>query len=156
MDRANLELARHLADRGRVELVTHRADPELAAHANLTGRRVPRPRGRHLLGEPLLARAGWRAAKVGCRVVVNGGNCRWGDVNWVHCVHAAFRPTAPDGRVRRLKARWHHGRACRTEREALLAARIVVCNSRKTAAEVVTRIGVSPDRVQVVYLGIEV
>jgi glycosyltransferase involved in cell wall biosynthesis len=155
MDRANLELARYLADRGRVSVVTHRADSDLAAHPNVTVRRVPRPLGRHLLGEPLLARAGWRAAKSGGRVVVNGGNCRWGDVNWVHCVHAAFPPTAPDGWVRRLKARWHHSRACRTEREALLAARIVVCNSRKTAADVVNRIGVPADRVRVVYLGVE-
>ena len=24
------------------------------------------------------------------RVVVNGGNCAWPDINWVHAVHAAW------------------------------------------------------------------
>ena len=35
-------------------------------------------------------------------------------------------------------------------------ARVVVCNSRRTAADVVNRVGVEPDRVRVVYLGVDV
>jgi glycosyltransferase involved in cell wall biosynthesis len=155
MDRANLELARYLADRGQVTLVAHRVDADLAAHPNVAVRRAARPFGRHILGEPFLARAGRRAARSAGRAVVNGGNCRWGDVNWVHCVHAAFPPTSASGPVRRLKARWDHARARRAEQRALLEARLVICNSHKTATDVVDRIGVRPDRVRVVYLGVE-
>jgi glycosyltransferase involved in cell wall biosynthesis len=156
MDRANLALAHHLAGRGPVHLVTHRAWDDLAAHPNVTVHRVARPLGRHLLGGPLLARAGrrWanRLTRDGFRVVVNGGNCRWPDVNWVHCVHAAYPAAAAGGPLRRLKTRLHHALARRTERAAIRAARVVVCNSRRTARDVTELLGVDPDRVRVVYL----
>ena len=51
-----------------------------------------------MLGDPLLDRAGRavarRLAGEGARVVVNGGNCRWFDVTWVHYCHAAYAPAA--------------------------------------------------------------
>jgi glycosyltransferase involved in cell wall biosynthesis len=156
MDRANLALARHLAGRGPVHLVTHRAWDDVTAHPNVTVHRVARPFGRHMLGGPLLARAGrrWarRLAADGFRVVVNGGNCLWPDVNWVHYVHAAYPDPAPAGWARRLKARLATARALRTERAAIGAARVVICNSRRTARDVTDLLGVSPDRVRVVYL----
>lgn len=156
MDRANLALARHLAGRGPVHLVTHRAWDDLTAHPNVTVHRVARPFGRHLLGGPFLARAGrqWarRLARDGFRVVVNGGNCLWPDVNWVHYVHAAYPDLAPAGWARRVKARLGTAHAMRTERAALAAARVVVCNSHRTARDVTDLLGVSPDRVRVVYL----
>ena len=159
MDRANMALARYLADRGPVHLVTHRAWDDLAAHPNVVVHRVPRPFGRHMLGEPLLGWAGqrWarRLARLGFRVVVNGGNCQWPDVNWVHCVHAAFPAPATGGLARRAKTRALHTLNRRDERSAIRAARVVVCNSRRTAADVVNRLGVEPDRVRVVYLGID-
>src|SRR5207253_6590904 len=37
------------------------------------------------------------------RVLVNGGNCRWGDINWVHYVHASYRAPAAGGALRVLK-----------------------------------------------------
>ena len=43
--------------------------------------------------------------------------------------------------------------AGRAERQALRIARVVVCNSRRTARDVVERLRVDPDRVKVVYLG---
>ena len=46
----------------------------------------------------------------GARVVVNGGNCRWGDVNWVHHINVLDRPKPGRGVVRRLKA-WYDFRA---------------------------------------------
>src|SRR4051812_46729055 len=98
MDRANHALASYLARRegNEVHLVTHRAWPDLTAFPNVRLHRVARPFGKHMLGLPLLARAGMRRARrlagLGGRVVVNGGNCAWGDVNWVHYVHAAWRP----------------------------------------------------------------
>jgi glycosyltransferase involved in cell wall biosynthesis len=159
MDRANLALARHLADRGPVHLVTHRAWDDLAAHPNVIVHRVPRPLGRHLLGGPFLARAGrrWaeRLTRRGFRVVVNGGNCRWLDVNWVHYVHAAFPPRSSGSRVRRAAARLRHALSSADERAALRSARVAVCNSRRTARDVTDLLGLPAARVRVVYLGVD-
>jgi len=159
MDRANRELARFLAADAPVHLVAHRVDPELAAHPNVTVHIVPRPFGKHLLGQPLLARSGrqWaaRLAREGFRVVVNGGNCPWPDVNWVHCVHAAYPAPKSGGVVRRLKQEFVHSRDRRAERRAIRSARLVLCNSRRTADDVVERLGVRAERVRVVYFGCE-
>jgi len=159
MDRANLALAQFLAGRGPVHLVTHRAWDDLAAHPNVVVHRVPRPFGRHLLGEPLLGWAGlqWarRLARDGFRVVVNGGNCLWPDVNWVHCVHDAYPAPVTGGLARRTKTRALHALNRKDERSAIRAARVVVCNSQRTASDVVNRLGVEPDRVRVVYLGVD-
>jgi glycosyltransferase involved in cell wall biosynthesis len=150
MDRANLALADHLAARGPVHLVAHRVADPLAAHPNVTVHRVPRPFGKHFLGERLLARAGPRVAGrvAGARVVANGGNCRWPDVNWVHCVHAAYPAMTSSA-----WGRFVHAVHRREERPAIRAARVVVCNSRRTARDVVELLGVPADRVKVVYLG---
>src|SRR5262249_8967970 len=110
MDRANHALAGYLARRegAEVHLVTHRAWDDLVALPGVRVHRVARPAGSHLLGMPLLARAGrrWarRLAAEGARVVVNGGNCAWGDINWVHYVHAAWVPRQGGGLVRRGQA----------------------------------------------------
>src|SRR5438067_10312312 len=95
MDRANYELAWHLAqNRGdEVHLVAHAVASPLAEHRNVIWHRVPRPFSSHAFGAPLLQREGLRWAKIltrqGARVIVNGGNCPWDDLNWVHAVHAA-------------------------------------------------------------------
>jgi glycosyltransferase involved in cell wall biosynthesis len=157
MDRANLELARFLAAERPVHLVTHRADDDVAKLPNVTVHRVPRPFGKHVLGQPLLALAGrqWaaRLAREGYRVVVNGGNCRWPDANWVHYVHAAAPPRDAPGVLRRIHAPIDRLITRRAERRALRIARLAVCNSRRTARDVIERVGVCPSRVKVVYLG---
>jgi glycosyltransferase involved in cell wall biosynthesis len=156
MDAANWGLARYLGRTARVDLVTHRAWPDLADLPGVTVRRVWRPLGRHLLGEPLLDWAGrrWaRRAGAEARVVVNGGNCRWFDVTWVHYVHAAHDPGRPAGLLRRAKAAVHRSRSLARERLVLSRSRVVVCNSRLTARHVVERVGVPADRVRVVYYG---
>src|SRR6202158_6597172 len=62
MDAANHALARYLGHRrSEVHLVTHRAWPHLVALPTMTVHRVWRPFNRHLLGGPLLSRAGHRA-----------------------------------------------------------------------------------------------
>lgn len=159
MDRANLELAKFLAAEAPVHLVTHRAAEELVSEPNITVHRVPRPFGKHLLGQPLLALAGRRwAARLtgdGSRVVVNGGNCRWPDANWIHCVHAAYSPHAAGGFSRRAKAHSVHRLNRRTERRAIRIARVVICNSRRTARDAVELLGVKPDLAKVVYLGVD-
>ncbi len=96
MDAANYALARYLATRGEVHLVTHRAWPDLATSAAVTVHRVWRPANRHALGAALLGPTGRRVARSlqarHVHTVVNGGNCRVADVNWVHYLHAAFDP----------------------------------------------------------------
>ena len=162
MDMANYALARHLAARPGTEavhLVTHRAWPDLAALPAVRVHRVARPGGRHLLGMPLLARAGraWarRLAPGGARVVVNGGNCAWGDVNWVHYVHAAWRPPAEGSAARRLTAAAARRYFLRTERARVPRAARVVANSARTRADLVAHLGVPAGRIRVAYYGTE-
>jgi glycosyltransferase involved in cell wall biosynthesis len=161
MDCANYALARHLAGREghEVHLVTHRAWDDLAGRPNVRVHRVARPRGSHLLGMPLLARAGrhWarRLAPGGTRVVVNGGNCAWDDVNWVHYVHAAWAPGADGGPARWAKAAGAHGYFRATERARVRRARWVVANSERTRAELIGRLGVPAGRVHTVYYGVD-
>jgi glycogen synthase len=87
-------------------------------------------------------------------VVVNGGNCLWPDINWLHAVHAAW-PVRDDGapwwsryRARRLKSA-----AIERERSALQAAEIVIANSEASRRAAIDRIGVARGRAHTVYLG---
>jgi len=103
MDRANYALAHYLARRGHdVHLVAHGVDGNLLAAGRVTFHRVSKLARSYALSAPLLARAGRRvarevAAEADGRVIVNGGNCAWGDVNWVHYVHAAWTPRPAGG-----------------------------------------------------------
>lgn len=158
MDAANHAFAFHLASRGEeVHVVAHRAWPDLLALPSLTWHRAWRPGGKHLLGGPFLARTGqrvWRRLRpLDARAVVNGGNCRMAVANWVHYVHAAYTPETAVGGLHRVKTRWTHQRNLATERSALLAAPLVLCNSQRTARDVVERVGVPDSRVAVVYYG---
>jgi len=161
MDRANAALAAYLLESGvGVHLVGHEIDQRFTGDPRATTRVVPRPRRLPALAERLLARAGRRvAAEVVARqplarVVVNGGNCPWPDINWVHAVHAAW-PVRDDGaawwsryRNRRLK-----DLARRREREALGQAGLVIANSNATRRALVEQVGVAPGRIRTVYLG---
>lgn len=157
MDRANLELARHLAAEEAVQVVAHQVDQAVLALPQVQVHRVPRPGGRDLLGRPLLAGIGRRWAKrlasQGWRVVVNGTNCPWPDVSWVHCLHTACDSPALGSFLRRWKIRQTHRWDCAAERRLFPQVRRLVCNSRQTAQGLVERLGVNPQRVRVVYLG---
>lgn len=161
MDCANHALAKYLASQANVEvhLVTHRAWDDLMAQPNVYRHLVPRPRGSHLLGMPLLDVVGrrWarRLAHEGARVVVNGGNCAWGDVNWVHYVHAAWAPTQDCGLLRQAKTVLLHRYSLQAERVYLRRARLVVVNSEKTRSTVIERLSLPPERVHTVYYGID-
>src|SRR5262249_34984585 len=126
----------------------------------VTAHRVPRPLGADAVGNVFLARAGRAVARAvtrahpGTRVVVNGGNCTWADVNWVHYLHAAWDPdpsAAPRWfrPKRRVVGAWYGGR----ERRALAAARVVTATSRRTAADVARLTPAPADRVHTVYYG---
>jgi glycosyltransferase involved in cell wall biosynthesis len=160
MDAANHGLARYLASRDGddVHLVAHRVAPDLIGHPRVQVHHAPRPFGMHTLGEPLLRRTAKRWAErlrpSGATVIANGGNVDAGDVSWVHYVHAAYSPVA-HGPLNRLLVGSAHRRHLRAERDALGRARVIVCNSRRTAADVAAVERVNPDRVRVVYYGID-
>lgn len=161
MDRANYALARHLAERGdEVHLVAHRVADDLLRDGHVVWHRVPKPLNSYFLASPLLDRAGRRLAHQrasegkGARVVVNGGNCRFGDVNWVHYVHAAWEPRIPRAAgPRALKAALARRLDLRAERLSLERARLVVANSESTRSVLVDCLGVAPERVRVIYYG---
>ena len=65
MDRPNYELAWYLAEQqgAEVHLVSHRVASPLSDHPNVIWHRVPRPFGRHAIGEPFLDGVGRKIAK---------------------------------------------------------------------------------------------
>jgi glycosyltransferase involved in cell wall biosynthesis len=162
MDRPNFELGWHLAERmgAEVHLVSHRVAHPLSAHRNVTWHRVPRPLGSHVLGSPLLCRRGrevaGEVARAGGTVVVNGGNCLWGDVNWVHYVHNV----PPIGRaggpfLRRQWDRWNRRRDRRRERRAVAEARLIITNSDLAKDRLIAGLPVDPARVRTIYYGVD-
>src|SRR5579862_10058160 len=160
MDRANYALARYLADcGGETHLVAYRVDPELAERPNVIVHRVPKLIGSYLASGMMLSRAGRRwAGTVSARggtVVVNGGNCRWGDINWVHYVHAAFERASSAALLQRVKNRAVHRHSLAQERKVLPGARVLIANSNRTRRDVIERLGISADRVFTVHYGID-
>jgi glycosyltransferase involved in cell wall biosynthesis len=160
MDRANYALASFLARSGHpLNLVAHRVAPELAGLPGVNAHKVSRPLGSHFLGQWPLAWAGRRSAIVGARhgwrTIVNGANCHFQDVNWVHYVHAAYRPEISNFPVRRLKTAFEYKLNLRDERRALQAARVVICNSELTRRHVTELCGVPSNRTTTVYYGID-
>lgn len=165
MDRANLALARHLADRPdlatQVHLAAHRADDGLAMDPRVIVHKVPRPMGSHWLAGPMLDRAGRRIARdlPDARVVVNGGNCRAPRVaaNWVHYLHACWSPGGGDKVrlpwYRRAKHALAHRQFLREERIALELAPRIIANSQLTADQIARHYPKVADRVRVVYYG---
>jgi len=162
MDRANYELAWHLATRAgvTVHLVAHSVAPPLRDHPLVRWHRVAKPMDRYALGGPLLALQGrWLATKValaGGRVVVNGGNCAWPDVNWVHAVHGAWpRRDHHAPLMFRLRAAFSRRGARIAERRSLRMARVIVTNSKRARQQVLEGGSVPPHRVRTVYYGID-
>jgi glycosyltransferase involved in cell wall biosynthesis len=160
MDTANHALASYLARRanGPVHLVAHRVASDLVSLPAIQVHRVPRPFGMHTFGEPLLTTVATRAARKvrrsGGRVVANGGNVNVGDITWVHYVHAAYEPIAA-GTINSAVIAARHRRYVAAERRALTQAHLVICNSDRTAQDVIERVGVDPGRVRRSYYGID-
>lgn len=158
MDRANYALARYVADRGaETHLVAYRVDPELALRPNVIVHRVPKLLGSYLAGGVLLSRVGQRWAGTvsarGGRVVTNGGNCLWGDINWVHYVHAAFRRASSGAMLQRFKNRATHRFFLAQEQKVLPSAKVLIANSNRTRLDIIGLLGISADRVFTVYYG---
>jgi glycosyltransferase involved in cell wall biosynthesis len=160
MDRANLALASYLARQGGpVRLVAHRVADELLGFPNVRFVRVPKPAGAYMLGEPLLDAVGrlWalRTLAEGGEVLANGGNCAVPAANWVHYVHGAYVSEGTGSVLRRLKGRVSHRLYLRGERQALRRARVIIANSERTKADLVAATGAAPERVHVIYYGID-
>lgn len=160
MDQANLALCETLLRQGRtVFLVAHNIDAELVAHPQVKATLVRRPLNSVLLGEAALAQTGIRVAKQviqpwpQARVVVNGGNCPWPDINWVHSAHSMW-PRCDDQAPFwfRIKGALNKSKAIRDERPAFRRARIFIANSERTKRDLVSA-GVREELIHVVYLG---
>ena len=161
MDRANAALATYLCELGwPVHLVSFRVDADLEQNSSVTVHRVDRPARSFFLGEMKL---GWTGRTVAreitarrpdARVLVNGGNCAWPGINWVHCVHREWRVcdrSAPlwfkvKNRLEKLAARHR-------ERKALRLAQTVLVNSERSRRDLITGFKLVPERVHKVYLG---
>ncbi len=160
MDRANFALADYLARQGaQVHLVAYRVAPELLAYPNITFHKVPKVGNSYLLSGSLLDWVGReqarRVTKAGGRALVNGGNCQWGDINWVHYVHAAYKAENKTGLLRQIKGAVSYRRSLVGERQALQSARLIIVNSEVTKRDLVEKLGISGDRIHPVYYGIE-
>ena len=76
-----------------------------------------------------------------------------GAVNWIHYLHAAYRPANAASTLQRAKGALIHHRDLAAERAALAEAPLIICNSRRTRDDVVQQIGVDASRTRVVYYG---
>ncbi|MFQ4146234.1 glycosyltransferase family 4 protein [Chlorogloeopsis sp. ULAP02] len=160
MDRANYALADYLAKQGQqVHLVAHRVANELLAYPNVKFHRVPKVANSYLLSSPLLDWIGrlqaQRVAANGSRVLVNGGNCQWGDVNWVHYVHAAYHPNNQAGLLSQCKGAVSHQMFLDAERKACQSARVIIVNSNSTKRDLIKKLKIPEDKLHVVYYGID-
>ncbi|SRR6266700_124149 len=162
MDRANYELAWHLADEVdvNVHLVAYHVAEPLASHPNVTWRQVPKPLNSYSLGASLLANRATEEARCvqqqGGRTIVNGGNCPWPDINWVHAVHQGWERRLMHAPARVRVRQWiSRGNALRTEKQALAIAKVVVANSEQTRDKLIELFGISADRIHTIYLGVD-
>jgi len=163
MDKANLSLAEFLVEQGHpVHIVCHGIDPAFAKHPRVTVHVVRRPIASFFLARPLLD---WKGRSVArrvltqwpdARVVVNGENCLWPDVNWVHCVHHAWNLAPGEAprwfRAKQAASRWL---TFRREKSAARIGRIFIANSHRTRKDLIELLGIPADRVHTIYLGAE-
>ena len=161
MDKANAALASFLITRGhRVHLVAHEVLPQLAAEELVVVHRVQKPLGSYFLGDWLLGECGKSIARQviadspAARVVVNGGNCPWPDINWVHSVHHAWPPCDPDAPAWfKAQNRIAKSIARRRESTALRSAKVVIANSERTRRDLVNLLGIPASNIHTLYLG---
>jgi glycosyltransferase involved in cell wall biosynthesis len=158
MDQANWALASYLARRGRpVHLVGFSAADDLIAYPNVYFKRVSKVARSYFISGPRLRKAGIeaaaRVAASGGRVVVNGGNCQWPGVNWVHYVHAAFRPRTSTSALHRMTVAARHWVFRREEAEALKKSRLIIANSNGTKRALIELLHLPEEKIETIYYG---
>ncbi len=160
-DRANFALTKFLLDKGvPVHVVTHQIDPELASREGAYIDLVPVPGKWGFAGERLLSAKGRQVARrvtasnPSARVVVNGGNCLWRDINWVHYVHHAWSRDGLSGSwVDGIKQRAVASSARSREASNLRSAKLIIANSELTRRHLIELLHVDPNVVHSLYLG---
>ncbi len=160
MDRANYALAEYLAKQGEeVHLVAYRVSPELLDYPNIIFHQIPKPANSYLLSSPLLDWWGrfyaHQITNKGGRVLVNGSNCAWGDVNWVHYVHAVYQPKSQIGLLNNWKVSLTHRLAQSQEQRILSLGRVIIANSHKTKEHLVENLQIAASKIAVIYYGID-
>ena len=163
MDKANLALAQYLVEQHTpVHLVCHSVDSDLGQHPLVTVHHVSRPAGSFFLGKPLLDMWGRRVARSvtqrwpRAQVVVNGDNCLWPGINWVHYVHHAWKPQEQQGPFWfQAKQNLSASLECQRERTLARIGRVFITNSNRTSRDIIERLGARPELVHTVYLGAE-
>jgi glycosyltransferase involved in cell wall biosynthesis len=161
MDRANYALADYIARQGKdLHLVAHRVAPELIDRSNVTFDQVPKPLNSYSLGSPLLSRRGMRVCSAlsqtkDMRSIVNGGNCPYPDINWVHYVHAAYTPDSRTGIVANVKKQIDRRIDLKGERVALQGAKMVIANSMLTQNHLIDLLDLEPSKIKTIYYGID-
>jgi len=163
MDKANLALAQYLVEIERpVHVVCFSVDQELSRHPLVTAHHVPRPAGSYFLGGPLLDLRGRVVARRVTKqyplatVVVNGGNCLWPGINWVHYVHHAWNGRAAGAPTWfAMKDAAESWLARKHEKLAFEKARLLITNSNLTSRHLGEHFGVDRNRTHTVYLGAE-
>ncbi len=158
MDRANYALADYLSQQGHsVHLVAHRVEPALLERPQVKFHRVPKLANSYIMSASLLDQAGRLHARklrqMGGRVVANGGSCQWGDINWVHYVHAMYKPQSQSGWLQHLKWEVAHWQFLRTEQQALALAKFVIVNSDQTKKHLMEKLAIPEARIHRIYYG---
>jgi len=160
MDRANFALADYLARTGRqVNLFGHRAAPELLSYENLQLHQVPKIANSYFLSAPWFNWSGVQLARklsnTGCNVLVNGGNCQWGDINWVHYVHASYKPDSKTGLLYKIKNNISRQMSLEKELKALKTARLIIANSELTKRDLIEKLQIPAEKIVRIYYGID-
>jgi len=160
MDRANFALADYLSRSGdMVHLVGYRASAELTGRENVVFHRVAKIGNSYYASAPLLRRLGkvW-SRKLGLRdglTLVNGGNCDLPVVNWVHYVHAAYRPKRHGAYLRQLYQAVKEQTHALSERRALNKSPLLIVNSHRTQHDLVKHLNIPKERIRVVYYSVD-
>jgi glycosyltransferase involved in cell wall biosynthesis len=164
MDRANFELARYLLERGdEVHLVANSVAAELGAYPGARIHLASRPAGSFLLGSFSLDLMGRRMTHnlrqrwPRVPVIVNGGNCLAGNINWAHYVHAAWSPENTEMPAwlkskQSLEPMLERAR----ERRTYARAQLVIANSNLTKRHVEAVLGEKSRKVITIYCGANV